>query len=296
MQLSEEWAQKKRGETAVQSLSHVWFFVTPWTAARQAFLSFIISQSVRKLTSIELVMPSNHLMLCHPLLLLPSIFPSIRIFSNESALHIRWLNYWSFTSASVLLMNIQVWFPLGLTGLISLQSNGLSKRNCRDGFSRSSSNLHADFPAWSFAVSCTLTKLVSGGLVLCDTGHREARTPGSSQTMVSIFSLGWEMAAGMETRREGGSGVALAEAKTGGNVTLPPPAWMLTALRTQTVFLTLDICSLLPNLVPTLLSPLWIFAELNWDTRLPFPSHTGFLHCWSPILPQLHLLLFIWAS
>ena len=140
--------------------------------------------------------------------------------------------------------------------MISLQSNGLSKRNCRDGFSRSSSTLHADFPAWSFAVSYTLTKLVSRGLVLCDTGHREARTPGSSQTMVSIFSLGWEMAAGMETRREGGSGVALAEAKTGGNVTLPPPAWMLTALRTQTVFLTLDIRSLLPNLVPTLLSPL----------------------------------------
>ena len=70
------------------------------------------------------VMPSNHLILCHPLLLLPSIFPSIRVFSDESALHIRWPNYWSF-SASVLPMNVQDWFPLGLTGLITLKFKGL---------------------------------------------------------------------------------------------------------------------------------------------------------------------------
>ena len=83
--------------SSVQSLSHVQLFVTPWTAARQASLSFTISQSLLKFISIELVMPSNHLILCHPLLLLPSIFPSIRVFSNESAPHIRWPKYWSFS-------------------------------------------------------------------------------------------------------------------------------------------------------------------------------------------------------
>ena len=80
-----------------QSLSHVRLFATPWTAARQASLSITNSQSLLKLMSIELVMPSNHLVLCHPLLLLPSIFPSIRVFSNESALGIRWPRYWSFS-------------------------------------------------------------------------------------------------------------------------------------------------------------------------------------------------------
>ena len=82
---------------AVQSLSRVQLFVTPWTAARQASLSITNSQSLFKLMSIESVMPSNHLIFCHPLLLLPSIFSSIRVFSNESAVHIRWPNYWSFS-------------------------------------------------------------------------------------------------------------------------------------------------------------------------------------------------------
>ena len=82
---------------SVQLLSHVWLFVTPWTAARQASLSITNSQSVPKLMSIQLVMPSNHLILCGPLLLLPSIFPSIRVFSKESVLHIRWPKYWSFS-------------------------------------------------------------------------------------------------------------------------------------------------------------------------------------------------------
>ena len=77
--------------------SHVELFVTPWTAARQASLSIINSWSLLKLVSIKLVMPSNHLILCHPLLLLPSIFPSIRVFSSESVLHIRWKKYWSFS-------------------------------------------------------------------------------------------------------------------------------------------------------------------------------------------------------
>src|SRR5574339_418708 len=78
-------------------LSRVRLFVTPWTAARQASLSITNSQSLLKLMSIELVMPSNHLIFCHPLLLLTSIFPSIRVFSNESVLHIRWPKYWSFS-------------------------------------------------------------------------------------------------------------------------------------------------------------------------------------------------------
>ena len=84
------------GPVVVQSLNHVRLFATPWTGAHQANLSFTIPQSLLKLMSIELVMPSNHLILCCPLLLLPSIFPSIRVFSNESALCIRWPKYWSF--------------------------------------------------------------------------------------------------------------------------------------------------------------------------------------------------------
>ena len=82
--------------SSVQSLSCVQLFVTPRTVARQASLSVANSQSLLKLMSIKLVMPSNHLILCCPLLLLPSIFPSIRVFSNESVLHIRWPKYWSF--------------------------------------------------------------------------------------------------------------------------------------------------------------------------------------------------------
>ena len=128
--------------SSVQSLSCLWPFVTPWTAAHQASLSIANSWSLLKLMSIESVMPSNHLILCRPLLLLPSIFPSIRVFSNESVLCTRWLKYWSF-SISIRPSNeywgLSPWgrkesgmtewlrfhFPLGLTGLISLQSKGL---------------------------------------------------------------------------------------------------------------------------------------------------------------------------
>ena len=83
--------------SSVQSLSRVWLFATPWPAARQASLFITKSWSLLKLMSIVSVMPSNHLILCHPLLLLPSVFPSIRVFSNESVLHIRWAKYWSFS-------------------------------------------------------------------------------------------------------------------------------------------------------------------------------------------------------
>ena len=85
------------GYVVVQSLSSIWLFATSWTAAHQASLFFTISWSLLKLMFIELVMPSNHPILCRPLLLLPSIFPSIRVFSNESVLRIRWPKYWSFS-------------------------------------------------------------------------------------------------------------------------------------------------------------------------------------------------------
>ena len=83
--------------SSVQSLSRVWLFATPWIAARQASLSITNSRSLLKLMFIESVMPSNHLILCHPLLLLPPIPPSIRVFSNESTLYMRWPKYWSFS-------------------------------------------------------------------------------------------------------------------------------------------------------------------------------------------------------
>ena len=90
--------------SSFQLLSHVQLFAIPWTAARKASLSITNSQSLVKLTSMESVMPSNHLFLRHPLLLPPSVFPSIRVFSNESVLHIRWPKYWSF-SFSISLSN-----------------------------------------------------------------------------------------------------------------------------------------------------------------------------------------------
>ena len=109
----------------VQSLSHVRLFVTPWTEACQASLSLSISRSSPKFMSAESVILSNYLILCHPLLLLPSIFPTIMVFSNESALHIRWPTYWSF---SISLSNdYSGLFLSGLTGLISLLFKGLSK-------------------------------------------------------------------------------------------------------------------------------------------------------------------------
>ena len=109
----------------VQSLSHVQLFATQWTAACQASLSTTNTWTLLKLMSIESVIPSNHLILCCPLLFLPSIFPSIRAFSKESALHIRWPRYWNL-SFSISLSNIQDWFLLGWDGWISLQSKGLS--------------------------------------------------------------------------------------------------------------------------------------------------------------------------
>ena len=111
----------------VQSPSHVRLFVTPWTAARQASLSITNSQNLLRLMSIESVMPSNHLILCHLLLLLPSIFPSISVFPVSQFFASGGHSIGVSASASVLPMNIQDWFPLGLAGLISLQSKGLPR-------------------------------------------------------------------------------------------------------------------------------------------------------------------------
>ena len=112
--------------SSVQLLSRVPLFVTPWTAARQASLSITNSQSSFKLTSIELVMPSSHLILGRPLLLLPPIPPSIRVFSNESTLHMRWPKYWSFSFRIIPSKDTQDWPPLEWAGWISSQSMGLS--------------------------------------------------------------------------------------------------------------------------------------------------------------------------
>ena len=109
---------------SVQSLSCVQLFATPWTAAHQASLS--ITKSLLKFMSIELVMPSNHLILCCPLLL-PSIFPSIRVFSSDQFFASGDQSIGALASASILPTNTQDWFPLGLTSLISLQSKGLSR-------------------------------------------------------------------------------------------------------------------------------------------------------------------------
>ena len=110
-----------------QLLSRVWLFETPWTTAHQASLSIINSWTLPKLMSIESVMPSNHLILYCLLLLLPSIFPSIRVFSNESALCIRWPKYWSFSFNISPSSEHQDWSHLAWTGWISLQSKGLSR-------------------------------------------------------------------------------------------------------------------------------------------------------------------------
>ena len=111
---------------AVQSLSPVWLFEAPWTAACQVSLSFTVSRSLVKLMSIESAMPSNYLICC-PLLLFPSIFPSIRAFSNELTLHIRCQSMGVSVSAAVLPVDIQDWFPLGLTGLSILADQGTLK-------------------------------------------------------------------------------------------------------------------------------------------------------------------------
>ena len=139
--------------SSVQLLSCVQLFVTPWIVSCQASLSIINSWTLLKLMSIESVMPSNHLMLCCPLLLLPSIFPSIWVFSNESVLPINWPKYCSFTFSISLSNDYSRLISLGLTGLFSLQSKGFSRI-----FSNTTSK-DINFSALSFLHSPTLTSI-----------------------------------------------------------------------------------------------------------------------------------------
>ena len=138
----------------VQSLSHVQLFATPWTAACQASLSLTKSQRLFKLMSIEEVMPSNHLILCCLLLLLPSIFPSIRVFSNESVVHIRWPKYWSFSFSISTSSEYSGLISFRMDWLNLLQSKGLSRA-----FSNTTVQKHQSFGVqpslWSSSHVCT---------------------------------------------------------------------------------------------------------------------------------------------
>ena len=141
----------ERSPPSVQLLSCVQLFATPWTAARQASLSITNSWSLPKLMSIESVMPSNHLILCRPLLLSPSIFLSIRVFPNESLLHIRWPKYWSF-SFSISLSN-------EYSGLISFRMDWLDPCSPRDSQESSPTSQFKSInsSAFTFLYSPTLT-------------------------------------------------------------------------------------------------------------------------------------------
>ena len=119
--------QETHSIISVQSIGHVRRLATSWTTAPQASLSITNSRSLLKLTSIESVMPSNHLILYRPLLLLPSIFPSIRVFSNESVLHISWPKYWKFNFSIGPSNEYSGLISFRMTGWISLQSKGLSR-------------------------------------------------------------------------------------------------------------------------------------------------------------------------
>ena len=134
--------------SSVQSLSHVRLFATPWIAAHQASLSITNSRSSLRLTSIKSVIPSSHIILYHPLLLLPPILPSITVFSNESTLRMRWQSTGVSALASFLSKKSQGWSPSEWTGRISLQSKGLSRV-----FSNTTVQKHQFFGAQPFSQS-----------------------------------------------------------------------------------------------------------------------------------------------
>ena len=168
---------------AVQSLSRVRLFATPWISARQASLSFTISQSLLKLMYIELVMPSNHLGLCRPLLLLPSVFPSIRVFSNESVLHIRWPKYWSFSFSispfkeySGLISFRMDWFDL-------LAVQGTLKSLLQQRSSKASVLLHSTF----FIVQVSDPHMTTGKTIALNT----QTFVGEVMSRFIICCLGW---------------------------------------------------------------------------------------------------------
>ena len=131
--------------SSVQSLSHVQLFATPWTAAYQASLSITNSRSLLELMSVKSVMPSNHLVLCHPLLLLPSIFPSIRVFSNQLALRIRWPKYWSFSFNISPSNEYSGLISFGIDWLDLLAVQGTLKSLCQHHSSKASILQHSGF-------------------------------------------------------------------------------------------------------------------------------------------------------
>ena len=163
MENSMEVPQKIKNRTiiqlsSVQSLSRVQLFVTPWTAARQESLSIANFQSLLKLMTIESVMPSNHPILCHPLLLLPSIFPSIRIFSNELVLCIRWPKYWSFSFTISPSNEYSGMISFGMDWLNLLAGQGTSKSLLQHHSSKVSILWHSAF----FIVQLSHPHMITG--------------------------------------------------------------------------------------------------------------------------------------
>ena len=176
--------------SSVQSLSHVLLFATPWIAAGQASGSITNSRSSPKLMCIESVMPSSHLTLCRPLLLLPPIPPSIRVFSNESTLCMRWPKYWSFSLSIRPSNEYQDWSPLGWIGWISLQSKGLSrvfssttvqKHQFFSAYLSSQSNSHIH--TWTLEKTIALTRRTFVGKVMSLLFHNHRK-------LVNLITLG----------------------------------------------------------------------------------------------------------
>ena len=170
--------------SSVQSLSRVWLFVTPWIAAGQASLSITNPQSPPKPMSIVLVMPSNHLILCRHLLLLPSIFPHIRVFSNESALRIRWPKYWSFSFNISPSNKHQDWSPLGWTVLDLLAVQGTLKSLIQHHSLKASILRHLAF----FIVQLSYPYMTTGKTIaLTRWSSRKTRLESSRKTSISAL-------------------------------------------------------------------------------------------------------------
>ena len=147
--------------SSVQSFSRVWLFATPWITARQAYLSITISQSSLKLTSIESVMPSSHLILCRPLLLLPPMPPSIRVFSNESTLHMRWPKYWSFSFSIIPSKEIPGLISFRMDWLDLLAVQGTLKSLLQHHSSKASVLWHSAFFFFFFFLANTFPQCVA---------------------------------------------------------------------------------------------------------------------------------------
>ena len=177
---------------SVQLLSRVQLFATPWTAAQQASLSVTNSQSLLKLMSIESVMPSNYLVLCHPLFLPPSIFPSIRVFSNESALCIRWPKYWSFSISPSNEYSGLISFRMDWLDLLAVQ--GTLKSLLQHHSSKASITLHSAFfilqlshPCMTTGKTIALTRQTFAGKVMFLLFNMLSRLVITFLSRVSIF-------------------------------------------------------------------------------------------------------------